>query len=81
MTRFKFAKGVRVKPTRWLDGGAPKGVDADEAGTVVRRTPARDSLENRNYYTVRFDRGGMYEVAEDELRFDNDLDHFINEVR
>lgn len=81
MTRFKFAKGTRVRPTRWLDCGAPKGVSADATGVVVARTPAKDSLENRNYYTVRFPNFGAVEIAEDELAFDNVLDDFVDKIR
>jgi hypothetical protein len=79
--RFKFAHGSRVRPTRWLDGGAPKGVERDESGVITARKWVKNTLENRNYYTVKFDKGGMYEVAEDQLRYDNALDDFVDKVQ
>ena len=81
MATFKFAKKQRVKAKRWLDGGAPKGVGADVLGVIVARTPACDTFEGRNYYTVLFSQGGVYEVAEDDLCYDNALDDFADQIR
>ena len=80
MSQFKFKKGQKVMPTRWLDIGAPKGVGSEEHGTVIGMTPAKDSGENRNYYTVRFPHRGTLEIAEDELRHDNALDYFVDQL-
>jgi hypothetical protein len=81
VSKFKFAKKQKVKATRWADVGASKKLGFEAIGVVIARTSARDSLEGRNYYTVQFDGYGCYEVAEDELQYDNVLDRLVDETQ
>ena len=81
MSTEKFSRGSRVLAKRWLDCGAPKGVDEGTPGIVMAGVPVRGPDPEMNYYAVNF--GPSYNgvvVAEGDIVHESGLDEFIAEV-